>query len=90
VDIHIPEDCLGKVMGDLSHRRGKILGMDTDGQFQVIKAQVPAKELYRYSSTIRSLTAGRGIHSEEFSHYEEMPRELEQKVTADSKSRRAA
>jgi elongation factor G len=88
VEIHIPEDCLGKVMGDLSHRRGKILGMDTDGQFQVIKAHVPAKELYRYSSTIRSLTGGRGVHSEEFSHYEEMPRELEQKVATETKARK--
>jgi elongation factor G len=87
VEIHIPEDCLGKVMGGLSHRRGKILGMDTDGQFQVIKAQVPARELYRYSSTIRALTAGRGVHSEEFSHYDEMPRDLEQKVVAEGKER---
>jgi elongation factor G len=75
-----PEDCLGKIMGDLSHRRGKILGIDSDGQFQVVKAEVPAKELYRYSSVIRSLTAGRGVHSEEFTRYEEMPRELEQKL----------
>lgn len=80
VEIRIPEDCLGKIMGDLSHRRGKILGIDSEGQFQVVHAHIPAKELYRYSSTIRSLTSGRGVHSEEFSHYEEMPRELEQKV----------
>jgi elongation factor G len=88
VEIHIPEDCLGKVMGDLSHRRGKILGMDTEGQFQIIRAQVPAKELYRYSSTIRSLTGGRGVHSEDFSHYEEMPRDLEQKIIAEAKAKR--
>jgi elongation factor G len=90
VEISIPEDCLGKVMGDLSHRRGKILGIDSDGQFQVVKAQVPAKELYRYSSLLRSLTGGRGIHAEEFSHYEEMPREFEQKVIEEAKKRRAA
>ena len=71
---------MGKVMGDLSHRRGKILGIDSDGQFQAVKAEVPAKELYRYSSVIRSLTGGRGVHSEEFARYEEMPRELEQKL----------
>jgi len=73
VEIRIPEDAMGKVMGDLSSRRGKIQGMDMDGTFQVIKAHVPAKELYRYSSTLRSLTGGRSVHSEEFSHYEEMP-----------------
>ena len=54
---------MGKVMGDLSSRRGKIQGMDMDGGFQVIKAHVPAKELYRYSSTLRSLTGGRGVHT---------------------------
>ncbi|PYJ81491.1 MAG: hypothetical protein DME22_21055, partial [Verrucomicrobia bacterium] len=47
-------------------------------------------ELYHYATTVRSLTGGRGIHAEEFSHYEEMPRELEQKVIAESKSRKAA
>jgi elongation factor G len=85
VEIRIPEDCMGKVMGDLSSRRGKIQGMDMDGGIQLIKALVPGKELYRYSSTLRSLTGGRGLHSETFSHYEEMPREAEAKVIEDSK-----
>jgi elongation factor G len=76
---------MGKVMGDLSSRRGKIQGMDVDGSFQLIKAHVPAKELYRYSSTLRSLTGGRGVHTEDFSHYEEMPREAEQKLIEESK-----
>lgn len=89
VTIQIPEDCMGKVMGDLSSRRGKIQGMDVDGGFQVIRAHVPAKELYRYSSTLRSLTGGRGVHHEEFSHYEEMPREAEAKVVEESKKARA-
>ena len=85
VEIRIPEDCMGKVMGDLSSRRGKIQGMDMEGGFQLIIATVPAKELYRYSSTLRSLTGGRGVHSESFSHYEEMPREAEHKVIEESK-----
>ncbi len=88
VEIRIPEDCMGKVMGDLSSRRGKIQGMDMDGGFQIIKAHVPAKELYRYSSTLRSLTGGRGVHGESFSHYEEMPREAEQRVVEESKKAR--
>ena len=88
VEIRIPEDCMGKVMGDLSSRRGKIQGMDVDGSFQVIKAQVPAKELYRYSSTLRSLTGGRGVHTEDFSHYEEMPRDAEAKIIEESKKHR--
>ncbi|HUA69307.1 MAG TPA: elongation factor G [Candidatus Saccharimonadales bacterium] len=90
VEIRIPEDCMGKVMGDLSSRRGKIMGMDTDGGFQVIKAQVPTKELYHYSSTLRSLTGGRGVHAEEFSHYEEMPRDATEKVIEEAKKRKAA
>jgi len=90
VEIHIPEDCMGKVMGDLSSRRGKILGMDTDSTFQVIKASVPAAELYHYSSTLRSLTGGRGVHTEEFSHYEEMPRDAAEKVVEEAKKRKAA
>jgi elongation factor G len=89
VEIRIPEDFMGKVMGDLSSRRGKILGMDSDGAFQLIKANVPTKELYRYSSTLRSLTGGRGLHSEEFSHYEEMPREAADKVIAEAARRKA-
>jgi elongation factor G len=90
VEIRIPEDCMGKVMGDLSSRRGKIIGMDNDGAFQVIKASVPAKELYHYSSTLRSLTGGRGVHTEDFSHYEEMPRDAAEKVIEEAKKRKAS
>jgi elongation factor G len=85
VEIRIPEDCMGKVMGDLSSRRGKIQGMDMESGYQLIRAHVPAKELYRYSSTLRSLTGGRGLHAESFSHYEEMPREAEARVIEESK-----
>ncbi|MSU61067.1 MAG: elongation factor G [Pedosphaera sp.] len=90
VEIRIPDDYMGKVMGDLSSRRGKIQGIEVDGHFQIIKAQVPARELYRYSSTLRSLTGGSGVHGEEFNHYEEMPRELEQKTIEEAKKRRAS
>jgi elongation factor G len=88
VEIRIPEDCMGKVMGDLSSRRGKIQGMDMDGSFQIIKAHVPAKDLYRYSSTLRSLTGGRGVHTEDFSHYEEVPRDQEAKIVEEYKKHR--
>jgi elongation factor G len=89
VEIRIPEDFMGKVMGDLSSRRGKILGMETEGAFQVIKAHVPTAELYHYSSTLRSLTGGSGVHTEEFSHYEEMPRDAADKVIAEAAKRKA-
>jgi elongation factor G len=90
VEIRLPEDCVGKIIGDLSSRRGKILGMDTDGAFQVVRAQVPGKELHHYSTTVRSLTGGRGVHTEEFSHYEEMPRDMEAKVVEEYRKKREA
>ena len=80
IEVKVPEEYMGDIMGDISGKRGKILGMDSDGSFQLIKAQVPQAELYNYATTIRSLTGGRGIHSEEFSHYEKMPKDAEKKV----------
>ena len=74
------EEHMGDVMGDLSSRRGKILGMDSDNNHQVIRALAPLKELYRYSTTLRSMTQGRGIHKQKFSHYEEVPHEVAQKI----------
>jgi elongation factor G len=88
IEIKVPDDHMGAVMGDLSSRRGKIQGMDSAAGVQIIKAQVPAMELYRYSTTLRSLTGGRGIHTEDFSHYEEMPAVLQQKVIEESKKAR--
>jgi len=80
VEVKVPEEYMGDVMGDISGRRGKILGMDSDGSFQIIKALVPLAELYKYSSQLRSLTQGRGIFKTKFDHYEEVPKEIEQKV----------
>jgi len=80
IEITVPEEYMGDVMGDISSRRGKIMGMDSDGHFQIIKSQVPLAELYKYSSTLRSLTQGRGVHKRNFSHYEEVPKEVEHKV----------
>jgi elongation factor G len=88
VEVRVPEVCMGQVIGDLSSRRGRILGMDTNGQFQVIRAEVPAQELYRYSSQLRALTGGRGVHEESFVRYEEMPYELEQRVIEEAKRAR--
>jgi elongation factor G len=80
IEVKVPEEYMGDVMGDISGRRGKILGMDSDGSFQIIKAHVPLAELHKYSSQLRSLTQGRGIFKSRFDHYEEVPKEIEQKV----------
>lgn len=80
VEVIVPEVFMGDVMGDLSSRRGKISGMEPHGNFQKIKALVPLADLYKYSTTLRSLTQGRGYHTREFSHYEEIPREFAEKI----------
>ena len=80
IEVIVPDEYMGDVMGDISSRRGKILGMDSDGHFQIIKANVPLVELHKYSSQLRSLTQGRGAHKSKFSYYEEVPKEVEQKV----------
>ncbi|HVU22749.1 MAG TPA: elongation factor G [Opitutus sp.] len=90
VDITVPEDCMGAILGDLSSRRGQILGVDSDGHFQIVHAQVPQKELHRYSTIVRSLTSGRGRHEEAFDHYAQVPAEVEAKLVAEAAARREA
>lgn len=85
VEVKVPEEFMGDVMGDLSSRRGKIQGMEPSGRFSVVKCQVPMAELYRYSTHLRSISQGRGTHSREFSHYEEVPHEIAQKIIEESK-----
>ncbi|RMD50693.1 MAG: elongation factor G [Ignavibacteria bacterium] len=80
ITVKVPEEYMGDVMGDISARRGKISGMDAEGPFQIIKAKVPLAELYKYSTHLRSLTSGRGMHTRAFSHYEEVPKDVEAKV----------
>jgi elongation factor G len=86
VEVIVPEEFMGDVMGDLSSRRGRIQGMDARGSLQVVRAQVPLAELYRYSTHLRSLTQGRGLHTREFSHYEQVPAEVKDKLIAEAKA----
>ena len=90
VTVRVPEDFLGDVMGDLSSRRGKILGTETDGHYQVVKAQIPMAEMYKYATHLRSLTQGRGMHTSRFTHYEEVPRELAERVIAAARAEKEA
>ena len=82
LEVTVPEEYMGDVMGDLSGRRGKIQGMESEGHFQIIKATVPMSELHKYSTILRSMTQGRGVYKTKFSHYDEMPREQAEKVIA--------
>jgi elongation factor G len=86
--ITIPEEHMGDVMGDISGRRGKIQGMDAEGKFQIIKAKVPLAELQTYSIQLRSMTSGRGIFRMKFSHYEQVPGDVQAKLVADYESRK--
>lgn len=84
IEVTVPETFMGDVMGDISSRRGKIAGMDSNGKMQIIKASVPLSELHDYATKLRSITQGRGIFKRKFSHYEEVPKEVETKIVAES------
>jgi len=84
VEITVPDTHTGDVMGDLNTRRGRIQGIEVEGFFQKIVAQVPEVELYRYSTALRSLTQGRGLHHSTFDHYDTMPRNVQDKVVSDA------
>jgi elongation factor G len=88
VRVKVPDEYMGDVMGDLSGRRGKIQGMEPSGKYNVINCQVPLAELYRYSTHLRSMTQGRGTHTREFSHYEEVPHEAAQKIIEEARKRK--
>jgi len=80
VTVTTPEDYMGDIMGDLNSRRGKVLGMDNAGKNQVIKANVPMAEFLTYAPDLRSMTGGRGIYTMEFSHYDEVPVHIAEKI----------
>jgi len=86
VEVLVPDEYMGDIMGDLSMRRGKIQGTEQEGSLQKIKAQVPLSELYRYSTMLRSMTQGRATHRRKFSHYEEVPHEVAQKLIAEAEA----
>ncbi|MCX7827824.1 MAG: elongation factor G [Thermanaerothrix sp.] len=82
VEVTVPEECLGDVMGDFNGRRGRIMGIDSNGKLQVVKAQCPLAEMFRYAIILRSMTSGRGTFTMDFSHYEEVPSDIAKKVIA--------
>jgi len=90
IEVRVPKDFVGAVTGDLSSKRGKILGMGADGRYDVIRAHVPQAELYKYSTHLRSLTQGRASHRTKFSHYEEIPREIAEKVVSQARAEKEA
>ncbi|MFZ3209646.1 MAG: elongation factor G [Geobacteraceae bacterium] len=80
INITVPEETMGDIIGDLNSRRGKVVGVEPKANSQVIKAVVPMSDVLAYSSDLRSMTSDRGLFSMDFSHYEEVPSHLAQKI----------
>lgn len=85
VEVTVPEEYMGDVMGMLNSRRGRIEGMDNRSGAQIIRAKVPLSEMFGYSTTLRSGTQGRGVFSMELSHYEEVPKNIAEEIVSKSK-----
>ncbi len=87
VEVMAPEEYMGDLNGDLNSRRGRIMGIETKGRNQTIKAQVPLAKMYMYATSLKSITHGQGTYSMKFSHYEKVPPRIAQEIIAQSKKK---
>jgi elongation factor G len=85
IQITAPDEFMGDIMGDLNGRRGRVLGMENAGKYQVINAEVPMSEFLTYAPDLRSMTGGRGTFTMEFTRYDEVPQQLAEKIIAQAK-----
>jgi elongation factor G len=90
VAVYVPDQYMGDITGDLNHRRGRIMGVEPADGLQCIKAQVPQSELFKYASELRSMTGGRASFEMEFSHYEQVPQHVAQKVVTEAQAAKKA
>ncbi|HUI08081.1 MAG TPA: elongation factor G [Verrucomicrobiae bacterium] len=90
VAVYVPDQYMGDITGDLNHRRGRIMGVEPADGLQCIKAQVPQAELFKYASELRSMTGGRASFEMDFSHYEQVPQHVAQKVIAEAQAAKKA
>ncbi len=81
IEVTVPADYMGDVMSDISTRRGQIMGMDSEGSIQKIKAQVPLEELDHYATRLKSITQGSASYTRQFSHYAAVPRDMQKRIT---------
>lgn len=88
VEVIAPEEYMGDLNGDLNSRRGRIMGIEAKGRNQTIKAQVPLAEMYKYATSLKSITHGQGTYSMKFSHYEEVPSRTAQEIIAQTKKKK--
>ncbi len=87
LEVTVPDECMGDVMGDLNSRRAKVEGMEQAGHNQVIRAKLPMSEVLRYAPDLTSMTSGRGSFEMGFSHYEQLPEHLVAKVVEEVRQR---
>ena len=85
VEVIAPSECMGDIVGDLNSKRGRVLGIEAKGRNQAVKVNVPLAEMLEYDSRLRSITGDRGDYTMEFSHYEEVPAHIQEKIVAESK-----
>ena len=90
IEVMAPEQFMGDIMGDLNSKRGRIMGMEPKGKFQIIKAQAPLSELGRYAIDLKSITQGRGSFKMEFAHYEDVPQKLAEEIIKARKEEKQA
>jgi elongation factor G len=86
MEITVPDECVGDIIGDMNTRRGKVLGVEPQAGSQVVAVQVPMAEVLKYAPDLRSMTSDRGLFTMEFSHYEEVPQHLTAKIVAEVKA----
>jgi elongation factor G len=82
VDISIPDSYMGDITGDLNHKRGRVLGMSADEGLQIVHAEVPMAEMFRYATELRSMTQGRGSFEMSFERYEQVPANVANEIIA--------
>lgn len=82
VEVTVPEDYMGDVIGDINSRRGRIEGMEADNGAQIIRSFVPLSEMFGYATTLRSKTQGRGVYSMTFDHFEEVPKSIQEQISS--------
>ena len=85
VDVVIPEEYMGDIMGDITSRRGRVEGMEARGNAQVVAAMVPLAQMFGYATSLRSNTQGRGVFSMVFDHYEEVPKSIAEEIIKKNK-----
>ena len=88
IKVTIPEDFTGDIIGDLNTKRARLQGMNPEDGMNIIEAQVPMAEILRYAIDLKSITQGRGSYKVDFSHYEEVPPHVSQKIIAEKQARK--